>query len=75
MTESDANTIVAQYGYKARGVTLGYFIASKNSRGLYGDDVALVTTKSSIVPYADDYGAQDHLAASALAGAIAAGGR
>lgn len=70
MTESDANTLVSQYGYKASKVPLGYFITRKYPHGLYGCAVALVTAKGNIVPYADDYGAQDHLAASALAGAM-----
>ncbi len=70
MTETEATALTIQYGYRARKVPLGYCIERKYPHGLYGCTAALVTSKGKIVSYADDYGAQDHLAASALAGAI-----
>jgi hypothetical protein len=57
----------------------GYFVTTGNDGGVFiqrtrnGDSVALIRANpiGEILPYADDYGAQDHLVATALSLAIA----
>ena len=74
LTAAEATAIVERFGFQAREVPKGFFLApvTKNSFGHrhLGDDQMLVSRDGVIVPYADD--AQAFLAAKALAAALAA---
>lgn len=64
---SEAAQIAAVYGYGVtQGNDGGVFIMRPGVRR--GDSIALIKDNATgeIVPYADDYGAQDHLVATAI---------
>jgi len=58
------------FGFAAREVPAGYFIAPVRADGTLGDDTTLIKHSGEIVPY-DNHGAQAHLCAQAVTAALA----